>query len=62
MNREADVLTIRAPGPNRLFFAVWIVFSIIATVTAMATIDPDLFGFAQVVGIVTAGPPDHPRI
>jgi hypothetical protein len=61
MQNEGDVLTIRAPGSNKLFFAIWIVFSILATLAATATIDPGLFGLSQVAGIVTAGPPDHPH-
>jgi hypothetical protein len=60
MQNEADVLTIPAPGSNRLFFAVWIVFSVLATLAATATIDPGLFGLAQVAGIVAAAPPEHP--
>ncbi len=61
MQNDADVLSIPAPGSNRLFFAIWIVFSILATLAAAATIDPGLFGISQVAGIVAAAPPEHPH-
>ena len=61
MQDEADVLTIPAPGSSRLFFAIWIGFSVLATLAATATIDPGLFGLSPVAGIVAAAPPEHPH-